>query len=67
MPWSGYGSPLTMPISGVSLDPTTDIACAFAGIPTYALSGNAAVKLKTFSIDLTSFGSTQLLSAYNKN
>ena len=66
--WGGYATPpLPDPLNGISIDPTTDNAYAFAGNSVYAVSGSPAVKIKSLSTDFTSFSYPQLFTVNNKN
>jgi hypothetical protein len=55
-------------VNSIALDPTTDFAYIFAGSGIYETDGGStATKLKTLSLNASTFYLTQLISAYNKN
>jgi hypothetical protein len=63
------GPELTMPevVNGVSLDPTTSSAYAFAGNGVYSLVNGYPTRVRSLGIDISLFGIPTLFSVYNKN
>jgi FG-GAP repeat protein len=64
--WSGGTiPPFSSPIDGVAIDPATQSAYVLSGSAVYV--GGPGNKIKTLSSATNAFGSSQLVSGYNKN